>query len=481
MNQNKKTDEEIESYKNTNSDFGDYANFEDEEKRREVERYSFINNIEYTPDFKYPRLDVLIDNKKISKKKTRIIESVLELEAAKNNPNANTAELELYASFHELRLKKILLVEAARNLCNPIICTDYEINRASFAKLNEETYGEFNKSLFLGIMDTEKNLVAEFEPLSELERSIKDELSLLFSRFETEGEKEEILLDEASMAKLHNFVMKRYSTVLEAIPDTPDDVYYDASQCAEIMNNTLIANGLFDLGWSVVVDSKKSTVSTSSAIKLISLPGDTRRNASELRRLVVHEEEVHARRGQNGIETELDLLKLGTANYTDIEEGLGVILECAISGNLDSPSFNRARDRYITAGLAIGVDGRPRDARETYEVLWRVLAIRRPEGGVLDEEAVYGAKLMAYKHIENAFRGTQFWMRGVIYTKLKIYYEGLVKNAEFFREHIDTLDSVFDDLFIGKYDHTSRSEKALVKAAIEHKKLHKKDAPTLTN
>ena len=72
MNQNKKTDEEIEIYKNIKADFTDYIHFEDDAKRRDVERYSFINNIEYTPNYKYPKLDFLIDDTKLEKKKTNI-------------------------------------------------------------------------------------------------------------------------------------------------------------------------------------------------------------------------------------------------------------------------------------------------------------------------------------------------------------------------------------------------------------------------
>lgn len=468
MEQNKKP-EEISAYKDTKSEFTDYTRFEDIANRRAVERYAFINNYEYTPAYNYPKLDFLIDEGDLTEKKSKIYEAVAELEAAKKYPDANIAELELYAAFHETRLKRILLVETARNLGNPIISNDYEVNRASFEKLNKELYGEFNESYYLGVLDTEKNKLLDFQPKSELEDKIKSELELFFNNINTKNEKEEELLDSDSLNKLHNYVNRRYSSILNTIPNTPDDVYYDASQCVDIMNTTLRVGGLADLGWVTAVNDKKTAVSTNTVKKTISLPVNTHRNADELRRLIMHEQEVHARRGQNGANTGVNILKLGTADCADIEEGLGVMMECAVAGDLNNLSFERARDRYITAGLALGVDGQPRDARETYEILWRMLAVRQAENKDIDEEGIYNMKERAYTLIENAYRGTQFWMKGVIYTKLKVYYEGFVKNAEYFKEHIDTLDFVFDDLLIGKYNHTDRAEKALVKSAIGHK------------
>jgi hypothetical protein len=271
------------------------------------------------------------------------------------------------------------------------------------------------------------------------------------------------------MHKLHNYVQERYGELLDVVPKTPDDVYYGVEQCVEIMNKALVAAGLSDLGWKAIENSQKTAVSTLTAKKTINLPSNIRRNANELRRLIMHEVEVHARRGQNGTDTNLKILKFGTADYADIEEGLGVIMECAVAGDLDNPSFDRARNRYLTAGLALGVDGHPRDAREAYEILWRTLAIHKAEKNSINAEDLVAVKDSAYTLIENAYRGTQFWMQGVIYTKLKVYYEGFVKNAEYFNEHIDTLDSVFEDLFIGKYNHTDKVEKALVKSAIKHK------------
>lgn len=461
-----KTNQEIDAFKKTKSDFVDYTRFEVDADQRDAERDAFIGNLEYTPDYIYPKLDFLIDNVDIQKKKSNIYEAVMELEAAKNGPNANVAELELFAGFHEMRLKKIMLVEAARNLCNPVSMSTQDVNRQSFAELNEALYGEFDTQSYLGMIATEQQRLADFTPKSEMAEKIKLELGPMIGRIEVGDQKEEDLLDQETIQKLHSYVLERYKNVLSAVPDTSDDVYYDVSRCAEIINKALEAGGLAQLGWTAIENPAKSNPATKQADCTINLPSNTRRNASELRRLIIHEQEVHARRAQNGTESGLAPIKAGTADYADIEEGFGVILECAVDGNFDNPSFDRARNRYITAGLALGADGRPRDSREVYEILWRDIAIQESAEGEISEDDVKSAKNKAYTHIENAYRGTQFWMKGVIYTKLKVYYEGLSKNAKFFKQNIDMLDTAFEDALIGKYNHTNPNEKDLVKSAI---------------
>ena len=465
-----KTDQEVAAYKKTKSEFVDYTRFEVDSAQREVEREAFIDNLEYTPNYAYPKLDFLIDDVDIQKKKSNIYEAVMELEAAKNNPDANVAELELFAGFHEMRLKKIMLVEAARNLCNPISMSAQEVNRQSFAELNEALYGEFDTRTYLGMIATEQQRASGFIPKSEIAEKIKIDLVRSLGRVDVGEEQEKALLDEFTIQKLHTYVLERYKDVLGVVPNTSDDVYYDVTQCAEIINKALEAGGLAQLGWTAIENPAKSNPTTKQSDCTINLPSNTRRNASELRRLIIHEQEVHARRAQSGKESGLAPIKAGTADYADIEEGFGVILECAVDGSLDNPSFDRARNRYITAGLALGVDGRPRDSREVYEILWRDIAIQESEDGEISEADVKSAKNKAYTHIENAYRGTQFWMKGVIYTKLKVYYEGFAKNVKYFEQNIDTLDKAFEDALIGKYNHTNPNEKDLVKSAIANLK-----------
>jgi uncharacterized protein YfkK (UPF0435 family) len=463
-----KTPDEILGYKNIKNDFVDYTRFEDDAVRRNKAKDDFINNRQYLPDYKYPSLDFLIDKEDITRKKADILEAIMELQVAEKNGDVNVAELKLYQDFHELRLKKIMLVEAARELTSPMSLSTIETRKRSFAEINEAVYGPMNENYYLGMIATEKKVVQSFVPTTERASVIKSDLDKIISSIDTGEAKETELLNPAEMQKLHDFIIDKYADILSVVPDTPDDVYYDAEQCAEIMNKALAVGGFTEKGWTCSINAKKSSPVTLK--KVIYLPSNTKRNAAELRRLIIHEQEVHARRAQNGEESGFKPLRNGTADYADVEEGLGVLMECAVDGTLDNPSFDRARDRYITAGLALGIDGVERDARQVYETVWRLIAVRGAVDGDISEATIADAKDKAYSHIENAYRGTPFSMRGVIYTKLKVYYEGIVKNVDYYRKNIQTLESATDDAMIGKHDHTSDDEADLIAAALTDNK-----------
>lgn len=154
--------------------------------------------------------------------------------------------------------------------------------------------------------------------------------------------------------------------------------------------------------------------------------------------------------------------------YADAEEGLGVVLECILSGDFEnSPAFERARDRYIQAGLALGTDGTAKDGRQTFELMWRLLALRHTKDGEVSSDIIAKARKQAMTHDDNAFRGTNFAKPGVIYSKLKVYYEGLMKNVDYLKDNMDDLEKAIEVAMIGKYDHTNQYERRLVTTILE--------------
>lgn len=468
------SDEAIDAYKNVKNAFIDYARFEDTDADRRAEaKRRFIEDIDYVPVYTYPKLDTFNDDAGVAEKKTNIYEAVLEIEVARSaaeavGDDARAAELLLYRMFHDLRLRKMELVAAAASLHNAHTSSAQETARSAYALLNAEVYGEIDRELYGSVLTDYINKTDSFTPSNEMSEKIAKELRQAINHIDRRDLHEESLLDDVDMKMLHNVVLERYEPILSVVPDTDTDVYYDAEQCAEIMNEALRAGDLAKLGWVCVVDKDKSNPSTHGVNRTISLPSTTRRTADELRRLIIHEQEVHARRSENGKASGSSILSSGTADYTDVEEGLGVILECAVMGNVSNPSFDRAKERYLAAGLIEGLDGSPpRDAREVYEILWRFIAVMDSEHGSIDEDLVTKAKNKSMAHIDNAFRSTNFWMKGVHYAKLKVYYEGLVKNAQYFKDNTHDLNRAFDRVTVGKVNHTDEDEMALVERILQ--------------
>jgi hypothetical protein len=449
--------------------FNDFQHFEGNAAERASAQQAFIDGKTYGVDTRYPNLDFLYDEIEgdgdtIQEKKHRLYQALYDLNERGNAGQISEPLRELWRGFHLNRLKKIMLVEAARHVMYPGTSANEEVARDEYMHFNREVFGEMDQPMFEGIMHTEQERVSTFSPKDERAAAIKRNLEDYFNlhTFETV---EQPLMDPEALERLGDVLNERYGNVLGAVPDTPDDHYYDAEGCAEIMQLALEAGDLGTRGWSAEINSKKSGVVVNVGKKKILLPSSTRRNAAELRRLIIHEQEVHARRGQNGEDTGVPILKNGTADYADIEEGLGVLFECAIAGSVDNASYHRARDRYIVAGLALGTDGEPKDGRIVFELTWRLLAVRNSKDGAVSEEDEAKAKKQAVVHVENAFRSTHYDKPGIIYTKLKIYLEGLKKNADYFAGQND-LNAALDDAMIGKYDHTSHQETELVKSTV---------------
>ncbi len=463
------TPSEIDSYIQTDSSFDDFTLFEDDPNIRLLAKEAFLTGAVNAPKYDYPKLDILGDSgtadedkqpTDLRDKKHQTYEAILELEQNKDSGYLTPEIYELYAGYHEASLQKMMLVQAAEHLRHAGSSSAEETARTEFMQLNKELYGEMDSHAFNAIMTSEQNRVTRFKPTTELAWDIQSSLEDYFNRHEFNVH-EEPLLDTETIEQLNEIILERYAHILNVVPGT-EDIVYDAVECRDIMNEALERGGLSADGWTVEVSTTKANPTTNDNLKKIFLPVTTRRTAPELRRVIVHEQEVHARRAKNGADLGVKALESGTANYADVEEGLGVLLECVLSKNLNNPSFNRARDRYITAGLALGTDGTPKDSLATFNILWKLLAIRSATDGSISEGNVLAAKKQAFVHIENAFRGTNFAKPGVIYSKLKVYYEGLSKNAQFFMDQKGDLSGALDRAMRGKHDHTDPEEAALV-------------------
>lgn len=461
--QTRLTNRELEEhYENTPSDFVDYLRFTTPKDIRESQKKAFLAGEEYSPEYTYPELDDLEFDKKVQYEKHAITKAMLELDVLRRQGTTSESEIGLFEDFYTKRLQTIMLAEAARDLKDARTSGNWEVAEQSFTDLNIEAYGEFDTPKYQAMMSTEYSRASGFEPGSDQAQRIRSELMAYLENVKSDQEIEKPLIDDESLKRIQSVLLERFSSTLSQIPETDDSIYYDARECADIINRIFESEGK---GWVCEIREDISVPGTIPAEKVLAIPADFRRNARGLRKFMIHEARDHIDRQENGESTGKLVLKKGTANYGDVEEGLGVLMECALDGSIDNnPAINRARDRYITAGLALGTDSEaPRDARQVHDVLWRILALRNSSDGNITDEDIEKAREEAYVHVENAFRGTEFWMRGMIYSKLKIYYEGLEKNAQFFMDNIDDIDGALDIAMIGKYDHTDPEERKKVK------------------
>ena len=152
-------------------------------------------------------------------------------------------------------------------------------------------------------------------------------------------------------------------------------------------------------GWMVSVEKATSINVKSSEKKIVIPDNDMIRSRKKVENLVVHEIGVHMLRSITGGETNILPLKSGLSGYYDTEEGLGVVMEQALSGKF----AERGVDHYITAGLA-HFDNK--DFREAFEIKWRLSLLSSvDDGSEVGDEQIVKAKKSAFTQTLRSFRG----------------------------------------------------------------------------
>ncbi len=383
---------------------------------------------------------------RLKKTKERILASNTEIELLMKQKTFDSEEWKLYKKKNRENLLRIKLIETA----HAIQTSPSHAKRIEFNHLNSQLYGGVDRKLFNRLISTKKCIIQNFKPVDEIGKNYKSHLlkSMPFKLFyyPTFRTKEPTEV----FAKIHTLLLKNYSIIFETLKD--DEKIYNAEEAKKVLQYFIDSLGF---EWQVVISDKVSVVTDSVTEHALKLPEDFSRTGRELKRLAIHEIGVHAARAVYGRRNGGPLLEYGTANYLRAEEGLATLCECSVEESFDNDSYQRIVYRYLTAGLALGVDGKKRNAVEVFNIIAPMIAIEKSEDGKITEEIMDKAFDLAYRHIENAFRGTDWTTRGCVFLKLKIYYEGFLKNIEYFSKNLDHVDDAFRLAMLGKYDHTS--------------------------
>jgi hypothetical protein len=171
---------------------------------------------------------------------------------------------------------------------------------------------------------------------------------------------------------------------------------------------------------------------------------ELRRKWLQVWRMFWHEGFIHAMTCANGRRTNLKLLGAGTAHYEKTQEGLAMLFEAAAEGTFYGDGVCRAKERYLTAGIADGLLGSKKSVREVFDAL------------IAETDSKPAA---LYSHIENAYRAIIVPERpDIYYNKLIIYYDSLLNVVKWFRDQ-DNLDEALNMAMVGKYDFTEPVER----------------------
>lgn len=171
-------------------------------------------------------------------------------------------------------------------------------------------------------------------------------------------------------------------------------------------------------------------------------------NVEELTQLIAHEIGTHVARRVNGERSSFKLLGLGLDRYESSDEGIATMREQSIV-NEPIKDFSGLAG-YLAIGLALGTDGRPRDFRETYDILEKYYTYKKLHDGqkITKEQALEKAQTIAWNRCVRTFRGTDCKTKGVCSTKDLIYRDGNIDAWNAIGKNPDEIMK----FNIGKYD-----------------------------
>lgn len=177
--------------------------------------------------------------------------------------------------------------------------------------------------------------------------------------------------------------------------------------------------------WSVVVDNTKDSLSVSGKSKQIIIGGKRRdMPREELHGLIAHEVLVHAQCSLNGHKVS-ELLGTGLPGYLEAEEGLGMLMEFALTGKIPQKMI----DRYTDIAYALGeLDGAAHTRQETLERAIVREQKRSPERSLQDIEDI------VYPHVNRIYRGSLGNEHIAVFTKDIAYYNGFMETAAYFAQ-----------------------------------------------
>ncbi|MDD2766877.1 MAG: DUF1704 domain-containing protein [Candidatus Moranbacteria bacterium] len=198
-------------------------------------------------------------------------------------------------------------------------------------------------------------------------------------------------------------------------------------------------------GWIVVINPNKSGISVNQEKKSVEIPENKKLSLRALKGLIAHEIGTHAARRIRGERTKLKMLGLGFDRYEAGEEGITGLREQVLEGEVkDFSGF----DGHFAISLATGVDGHPRDFRQTFEILKKYYHLQNMLKGMPREESEKKAETSAWGRCVRTFRGTNSQTPGICFTKDIIYREGNIAIWESVAKNTPEM-SRWD---VGKYD-----------------------------
>ena len=273
-----------------------------------------------------------------------------------------------------------------------------------FTQASCELYGAPDKQEALGLLRAEYALL---ESLVGNKNVSNENVMLLMRTYQgilensvesSEASGIDIAKENVAINQYGRAIRERYQPLFDLV-DSSESADFSPQQLEHVFTSAITWLAEHDdrtwAEWSVEM-TDGTMLSVDAAAKKIKIASKREAaSADDARALLAHELLVHALRGKNGHKASNKNLATGLANYLDAEEGLGILVEQAISGELPEKAY----DRYVDIALALGViDGKQKNRHEMFKISYARHLIRAQQKGKPIDETSLSKKV--WTHID---------------------------------------------------------------------------------
>lgn len=388
---------------------------------REQQKIDFISGT-----IENPTLDTTIDLESIEKEEAEL----LELKTKIIQEEKNEVIVQTYRWRINEEIAKIRMLRESK-----------QGNMRRFKRYAEFVYGKPSTEYYSYSVYEIKKLYAKMSDSDE--PSVKEAIEFLNENLLMPEEETEFpgRPSEETMKAVHEIIMKEYGEL--KLPEFSAEETFNDVTTVKIFEAALKAIGASD--WEVIISPNQSVISVSQREKTVKIPTGREMELGQLQKLIMHEVKRHAGRRISGEKSSLSLLGLGLDRYVKGEEGVAKLTEHGVVGKFksyDTPEL------YLAVALGVGTDGKPRDFRETYEILKRILFLKAIRSKKSPDDAEKESQEKAWRHCVRVFRGSDCKTPGACFTKDTVYREGSIAVWDVVMKDIDEIYK----FSIGKYD-----------------------------
>ena len=365
---------------------------------RKEEEERFLSGEIRNPQFVYDKLNSA-DFDEAAEKIQEIGNKIL------NHPSLPPSHRGIYEEFIADYSKKTTLLNYAQQYNNAKSEEEKKAAAEKYRYLNIESYGEPDEDTYRSLLGGKLNAIHS-KKLTGKADELRKELFGMVNFKPGMDIPERFRPSDETVEWMHSVAESLYGGMLSHIPNEQEE--FDPYELQKIFTDIIEEEFNNDSkgyagaaeGWTVSAE-KATSVNVKSSEKRIVIPDNgMMRSRKKVENLVVHEIGVHMLRSIAGGDTDILPLKSGLSDYYDTEEGLGVVMEQALSGKF----AERGVDHYITAGLA-HFDNK--DFREAFEIKWRLSLLGSvDDGSEVSDGQIVKAKKTAFTQTLRSFRGT---------------------------------------------------------------------------